>query len=214
MKVSVITPSRRPDMLPRLIGLFLAQDYPDKELNILSDGEGFTLYTSPDKQVWHWGADNMTVGQKRNELVKYSRGEIILHMDDDDYYAPDWISRSVQHLLESKADTTGLRTGYFYRPHDAMWRYEYPANAQPYVMGATLCYHRRVWEKRNFPHKMQGEDAMFCAGAGHIKPHDYSDGFCAMIHGANTCSHLVLSRMRPIAPDYAHRILGDKMKDY
>lgn len=214
MKVSVITPSKNPEMLPRLIELFLAQDYADKELNILSDGAGFTLYTSPDKQIWHWGADHLNVGQKRNELVKFAKGDIILHMDDDDFYAPDWISRSVKHLLATNADTTGLRSGWFYKPHTALWGYDYSNNGQRYVLGATMCYRRKVWENRAFKPMPQGEDAVFVANGGVVMPHDYKNGFMAMIHGNNTCSHQMTRQMKAYQPDYAKYVLGNWYEKY
>lgn len=187
MKVSVITPCSRPDDLPNLHRVFDSQDYEDKEL-IVINGEG-------------------SIGAKRNKACNIATGEIILMMDSDDWYAPDFITRSVTHLIQSGAAITGLNKAYFFGQGN-MWLYEAKFK-QPYVIGSGMTYYKSVWEKGHFPDKNSGEDLDFQANKGIIRPMDYLDGFMAMIHGNNTASHKQLSHMKRVNPEIAESILGE-----
>lgn len=191
--VSVIMPCSRAQDLPKAIKIFQSQDFPEKELIIVAD---FIMCTDENKKFMY-SRENISVdivpswsiGWKRNRACELAEGKIILHQDSDDYYAPDWITRSFSHLVSSDADTTGLDKAYFCNQGIKQLRkYEYEGK-QPYAVGATLCYYKRVWERNKFPGVSIGEDTIFCANAGRIKPHKYINGFMAAIHGNNTASH-------------------------
>jgi len=40
----------------------------------------------------------MTVGAKRDRLVREATGEVIVQFDDDDYYAPTYVEKMIGHL--------------------------------------------------------------------------------------------------------------------
>jgi glycosyltransferase involved in cell wall biosynthesis len=185
-------PCNRPEDLPQAIQLFINQDYPGKkELLILMDEQGYTKDTDNENNVYQWGIPGMNVGQKRNHLCQMARGEIIIHMDSDDVYAKDWISHSVNALQNTKADMTGLDTGIFRNLETGeRWQYIWKPG-QPYIMGATMAYWRKTWERAPFKELKDSEDAAFCASAGLILPHGYVSGFEASIHPKNTCKRYV-----------------------
>src|SRR5690606_15922277 len=135
-------------------------------------------------------------------------GEIIINSDSDDWFAPNFITRSVTHLMRSGADMTGLSSAYFYLPHSQLWLYQY-RGGQPYVLGSGMCYHRHVWQRKPYPDIKVGEDLEFQTNAGRIIPHDNIHLFMAMIHGKNTASHKQLSTMKRINPEIAEGILGE-----
>lgn len=209
MRVSVITPCSRPEDLSRLIEIYHAQDYQDKELSILMDVYGVHTAMSVGDRIWQWGTEKkMTVGAKRNELVENATGEIVIHFDSDDYYAPDFITQSVNHLLNSGADLTGLSTAFFFQNDpEAAWVYEYKGQ-QPYVIGSGMCYYKSVWERNKFKDISEGEDRLFLGNAGKVSPHNYVSGFCAFIHGKNTCSHKSLQSMKSVAPQYVRNLVN------
>lgn len=186
MKVTVITPTThdRANMNRRITDLMQAQDYPAFE----------HLYDFSDNPI----------GTKRNILCARAEGDIIIHADSDDYYAPDWITRSVEHLLSSGADITGLKRAYFYEPGKNLWQYNY-TGSQGYVIGATMCYKRSWWEQNPFKDFQVGEDLKFCVHAN-VKAHDYINGFYASIHNQNTASHLALSGMKKLPLTEYNRI--------
>src|SRR5437879_5232834 len=88
--------------VPQAIGCFQAQDYPSRELLILDDGKDSVADLVPtDSRIRYLRTNQkQALGAKRNECVKASHGDLIMHWDDDDWMA-DWrISYQVSKLLE------------------------------------------------------------------------------------------------------------------
>lgn len=137
-----------------------------------------------------WNYDNLPIGTKRNNIIQQAKGDIILHMDSDDWYQNDWVARSVNALIHGECDITGLQNGYFYRG-DEKWLYTYCGNRSAFVLGATMCYWRSYALSHKFRNISTGEDSHFLFdNTPIIKPHTYIDGFGASIHGGNTCSNI------------------------
>lgn len=177
--------------MPMAIQYFLRQDYPGAELLILDDA------TTPMAELWpaeapilyHYGAGPFSsLGAKRNYACSLAAGEIIMHLDDDDWYAPDWISRQVHILKAASADICGLSELNFYKPQQALsWRYQYSYASKPWVAGATMAYWKSVWEQRPFSDRHIGEDNHFVWSAkGKVVAHDYIAGFVSLLHDNNT----------------------------
>lgn len=186
--VSVITPTIRPERLKRLEAMFEAQDYPNTELIIVPGGG--------------------SIGEKRNRGCESANGEIIVHFDDDDYYAPDYISKSVDYLLKNDLNVTGLSTAYFYSESAKrawLWKYADPANAMPYVCEASMVYRKSVWDRKKFKSLNSGEGVYFLAHMAKIKAHNIPNIFVAGIHGSNTASQLQLQTMQQVD---AHIVLN------
>jgi len=53
--------------------------------------------------------DKVSLGKKRNMMHKKARGDIIVYMDDDDYYPPERVSHAVETLLDHKTRKTGIK---------------------------------------------------------------------------------------------------------
>lgn len=102
MKVSVITPTyQREEYLPRLLHYFFSQSHEDKELLVLDDSPvpSPLLSGHPDPRIRYFHSrERISIGEKRNRLIEASSGEIVAHFDDDDYYAPGYLERMLQHL--------------------------------------------------------------------------------------------------------------------
>lgn len=174
--VTIITPTipSRSEYLKQLEQQIQAQDYPNIEW-LIDDREGYSI------------------GTKRNELCANAKGDIIIHMDDDDLYAPDWVSKSVEAL--QGADITGLSYAYFIsEQHKYLWAWE---GSQPYVTEATMCYWHKTWLNKPFREVMTGEGASFQTNRV-VKPHGYIDGFTARLHNNNTASHLQIGNFKLI----------------
>jgi glycosyltransferase involved in cell wall biosynthesis len=110
--VSLLTPTyNRRAFIPRLISYILSQTYPLARMEwvILDDGtdpiedlvaplrsRGLEIqYIRYDSGA---GNEKMTVGAKRNRLHAAARGEILVCMDDDDYYPPERVAHAVTTL--------------------------------------------------------------------------------------------------------------------
>jgi glycosyltransferase involved in cell wall biosynthesis len=183
--------ANRSDFVPLAIARFLRQDYPRKELVIVDDGQASVEHLVPDHAdiFYHRHPGGITLGEKRNWAVRQTRGNIILHWDDDDWSAPDWITLQVQHLLETEADVTGMEEVYFLDPAaEKAWKYMYPKDLPRWVCGATLCYRRKLWEINPFPPVNVGEDSQFLWSEVPKKviPHGEIRRYVALIHLTNT----------------------------
>ena len=102
--VSVCTPTfnRRP-FIHAMISCFNAQDYPHDRMEwiIIDDGTDPVedLIASHPRVKYFKYDTKMTLGKKRNLLHEKSRGEILVYMDDDDYYPPKRVSHAVEMLV-------------------------------------------------------------------------------------------------------------------
>lgn len=218
--VSCIMPTAdRRRFVPPAMRSFLAQDYPNKELIILDDGKDSVADLVPnDPRILYMRApQKQTLGVKRNECVKASRGTLIMHWDDDDWSAPHRISYQVEALLRERAELCGLRQMLF---HDLRsgetWLYNYPATLRLWLAGGSLLYTRDFWQRNPFPNLQVGEDTRFVWSQRNprlvVLP-DYQF-YVAMIHPDNTspkpCSGPYWSRW----PDDLGTIMGADLDGY
>ena len=101
--VSICTPTfnRRP-FIPIMIKCFEHQTYPKDKIEwiIVDDGtDKIEELVSHIPQVKYLKFDNkLTLGKKRNISNDNAKGDIIIYMDDDDYYPPERISHAVETL--------------------------------------------------------------------------------------------------------------------
>jgi glycosyltransferase involved in cell wall biosynthesis len=114
--VSVCTPTfnRRP-FIPSLIECIKLQKYPISRIEwiIVDDGTDkiedlvcglpFVKYYKYDSQ--------MTLGKKRNIMHDKCAGDIIVYMDDDDYYPRERISHAVEVLAKASSTSGALFAG-------------------------------------------------------------------------------------------------------
>ena len=102
--VSICTPTfnRRP-FWEYTIKCFLHQNYPKDKMEwiIIDDGTDKIRDLVCDiSQVKYYEYDGkMPLGKKRNIMHTKSIGDIIVYMDDDDYYPPERVSHAVNMLL-------------------------------------------------------------------------------------------------------------------
>jgi glycosyltransferase involved in cell wall biosynthesis len=101
--VSMCTPTyNRRNFIPALIANFKNQDYPPElmEWIVVDDGEDPVgdLFEGIDNVKYFYQADKMKLGRKRNYMHEKTKGEIIIYMDDDDYYPPNRVSHAVNKL--------------------------------------------------------------------------------------------------------------------
>jgi glycosyltransferase involved in cell wall biosynthesis len=105
IEVSVVTPTyNRRMFIPTLIDIYKAQSYPKEKMEwiIIDDGRHTVedLFAEASKSIPNIRYiridEKMRLGAKRNLLNKEARGQIIVAMDDDDYYPPDRVSTVVE----------------------------------------------------------------------------------------------------------------------
>lgn len=104
--VSLCTPTfnRRP-FIPFMIKCFEHQTYPKDRIEwiIIDDGTdpiGELVNHIPQVKYFYY-QDKMVLGKKRNLMHTKCSGDIIIYMDDDDYYPPERISHAVETLQKN-----------------------------------------------------------------------------------------------------------------
>ena len=109
--VSCIMPTKnRRRFVAQSLRYFEEQDYPNKELIIVDDGDDLVVDLAAQRPGVYYLAPQYvhTVGAKRNIACEAAHGDIICHWDDDDWYGPSRLSYQVELLAKGKADITGL----------------------------------------------------------------------------------------------------------
>lgn len=168
--VCVCLTKDRPQMLQRAIGCFRAQSYQRKRMLVFDTSDKPSLPESKNPQVGVIHATGMGyhgVGYLRNFTAACFGGkqppEIIVHWDDDDYSHPERLAEQVALLQASGKECVGYREMLFWRtPIGEAWLYTH--GKPSYCLGTSLCYWRRVWEKRRFEDLKHGEDHAWLKG--------------------------------------------------
>lgn len=210
----------RPQFVPKAIRYFLRQDYAKKELLIVDDGSESIENLIPDhpqirylkvKKQW-------TLGEKRNFCVQESKGDLIMHWDDDDWMADYRISYQVREMLKHKAEVCGLQNMYFCQlATGKCWLYQYPPKARAWLAGGSLLYTRAFWEKMPFPDIQIASDTPFILSRkldAYVALSDHRF-YVASIHGNNTSPKRTNSKIwKPVATEEVKRIIGADWADY
>jgi glycosyltransferase involved in cell wall biosynthesis len=153
--VSICTPTfnRRP-FFKSIIQCYLHQDYPQHlmEWIIIDDGtdhiEDLVKDISGVKYFKY--NEKMTLGKKRNLMHDKSTGDIIVYMDDDDYYPPQRVSHAVSTLMSSKrALCAGSSEIYIWFKHvEKMYQFG-PYNPNHATAG-TFAFKRELLKQTNY----------------------------------------------------------------
>jgi len=121
--VSLCTPTfnRRP-FIPYMIKCFEHQTYPRDRMEwiIVDDGtDKIEDLVKHIPEVKYFALDNkMLLGQKRNLMHEKTKGDIIVYIDDDDYYPPERVSHAVEMLKNTPgALCAGSSEIYIYFKH-------------------------------------------------------------------------------------------------
>lgn len=146
--VSICTPTfnRRP-FIPIIIKCFENQTYPKDRMEwiIVDDGtDKIEDLVNHIPQVKYFKYDKkLTLGKKRNLTNEKSSGEIIVYMDDDDYYPPDRVKHAVDTLKNSKALCAGSSAMFLYFKHINKM-YQFGPYGPNHATAATFAFKREL----------------------------------------------------------------------
>ena len=153
--VSICTPTfnRRP-FIPIMIKCFENQTYPKDKIEwiIVDDGtDKIEDLVSHIPQVKYFKYDKkFSLGKKRNITNEKAKGDIIIYMDDDDYYPPERISHAVSTLQKNpKALCAGSSIMYIYFKHiDKM--YQFGPYGPNHATAATFAFRKELLQQTRF----------------------------------------------------------------
>jgi glycosyltransferase involved in cell wall biosynthesis len=162
-KISCIMPTRnRRIFLPQAISYFLKQNYANKELVIIDDGDDVSDIIQSHSSIHYYHLKSKhSVGEKRNIACNKARGDYIAHWDDDDWHAPDRLAIQLSSLIQSKSKICGLRNLYYYCPATGKaWLYEY-SGSDRWIAGGTFFYNKAITKDYQFANINSAEDTGF-----------------------------------------------------
>jgi glycosyltransferase involved in cell wall biosynthesis len=196
MLVSAIMPTAgRRHLIPVALASFAAQDWPEKELIVVDDGEipVSDLICDVADVYYVRLVGKQTIGAKRNTACEYARGEVIVHFDDDDWSAPGRIRDQVERLQQTEKALTGYNHLLFW---DGARAYRYTNDDPTYTTGTSMCYRKDLWKKHAFQNISRAEDNRFwelAKNAGKSVAVDAKQLMVARIHDANTFNYRSLN---------------------
>lgn len=118
--VSICTPTyNRRKFIPHLIKCFKSQTYPPQlmEWIVVDDGTDPVgdLFEDVSGVKYVYQEEKMKLGRKRNYMHTLAKGEMIVYMDDDDFYPPDRVNHVVNRLRsQPRAKACGSSAIYIY----------------------------------------------------------------------------------------------------
>lgn len=110
MSASILIPTFNRKKFEKLISHNIqCQLYPFIcEVIVCDDGdEDQKLELTVPYPVRYVRVPRMTIGAKRNHLKHLAKGEYLVHMDTDDFYAPQYIAKSIWNLMHKRAELSG-----------------------------------------------------------------------------------------------------------
>lgn len=172
-KVSIICTTKRSDRIEALIDTiksqtqkidivsFITQDYTEEQQQQLRFGitNGAVVFIEEIPST-----DPITLGQRHNRAMEPIDSGIILVMDDDDIYFPNYVKGQVNFLLRTGAslvfkgdacvtNADQTRTG---------WILPFKVSAEPQVgAGGTMCFTKELYDELPFADVASGYDSMF-----------------------------------------------------
>jgi len=153
--VSICTPTfnRRP-FYPVIIKCFENQTYPKDRMEwiIIDDGTDKIEDLVKDiPQVKYFKYDTkMNLGKKRNLMHEKSKGDIIIYMDDDDYYPPERVSHAVDTLQKNpNALCAGSSEMFIYFKHIHKM-YKFGPYGPNHSTAATFAFRRELLKQTRY----------------------------------------------------------------
>ena len=149
--VSVLTPTyNRRKFIPAAIAIYKSQTYPKDRMEwiIVDDGSDKVadLFAEASKTIPNIKyiplTEKLLIGQKRNMLNDNAKGDIMIAMDDDDFYPPERVAHVVLKFIQNpKIQLAGSSEMYLYFRSDGGIVKAGPYNPNHCTNG-TMAYRR------------------------------------------------------------------------
>jgi glycosyltransferase involved in cell wall biosynthesis len=224
-RVSIILATHRVEAIEEYRRNVLAQDYPNLEVIVVLNNDAYEEAAVREKfgalphfQLLRLPASR-NLGSCINLGVAHAGGDYVAKMDDDDFYAPSYISDLLLSALESDADIVGKKATFFlfedgqeycFRHPGLHHRWLWPTCDQAFrtssakLAGATLFAKRNVIRRFPFdesaPH---GTDVLFqakCRSAGMTIYASDEFNFC-YFRRSDSAGHMWRTRKAKILQD-------------
>ena len=203
--VSVVTPTyNRHNIID--IAIFNWKNFiypPDKlEWIILDDSPRDSIkilkkkLPKDDKRIKYYTCNKIhTIGKKRNKVNQLVTNEIIVHMDDDDYYPPDSIINRIRSLLTySKRCVGSSSLNCINLLDNTCFKTVGGVKDNTIITSeASLCYYKTFWEEQGYGEDVKNEE---CKEFLENRTKDYIDlhsafNMIAITHSKNMSDRVI-----------------------
>ncbi len=202
--ISIITPTyNRRHMFELALLNWNNLRYPEDKVEwiIVDDGEDkiYDLIPQKDKRVKYYAIDKkVNVGQKRNLCVGFASNDIIVSMDDDDYYPFNSFKLRVLELLKSGKKCVTCTTIGCFHINKLISMVNVPPHQLPFserVSEASMCFYKSFWEERPFNNKVKyAEGKHFLEGRlDDCLEISWEGVIVALLHNRNTSDKITMS---------------------
>ena len=168
LKYLIITPSCNEEkLLPNLIQSIVNQTILPCEWIIVDDGDDSIqdlVKDHPHVKYYRY-EQKMKLGKKRNLMHEKSKGDIIVYMDDDDYYPPTRVSHAVEKLVANpNALAAGSSEMYIYFKNiDKM--YQFGPYGPKHATAGTFAFKKELLDQTRYNEdKCLAEEKEFLKG--------------------------------------------------
>ena len=155
-KISICTPTyNRRWIFPLAVRNFFNFIYPKEKVEwvILDDGEKSIEEVVPrDARVkYHYQKEKSDISSKRNKLVELASNDVIVFMDDDDFYPPESLIARVKALIKYGKKGVGCVGCIDVATFDIrVNKCSVCSNGISYLTESSLAFTREFWKERSF----------------------------------------------------------------
>jgi len=162
--VSILTPTfNRRKFIPQYLRNIRRQDYKGPiEILIADDGEDKIEDLIPKSSIFRYikMPSKMPIGFKRNLLCSEAKGDILINMDDDDFYPSQRISHAVEKLNKKDAYIAGSSHCYFYDKTNDIT--EFGPQTAYHASAGTFAFYKEYLDTNKFDDNAEiAEELMF-----------------------------------------------------
>ncbi|MBP1934395.1 reverse transcriptase domain-containing protein [Ammoniphilus resinae] len=220
--VSVITCTNKSRFMKNIFTNYHKQTVNNKELIIILNNDQLNLNEWRQEarkfenvSVYQLSA-KVSLGNCLNYAITKAKYNHIAKFDDDDYYAPAYLSDSLHAMQLTNADVVGKRTHFMYLPDSKRLYLRFPTRENQFVsriQGGTILAKRKVFEKVQFRDVSLGEDNRFyedCHANG-LKIYSTNRFFYVYKRRKRNSNHTWKTNRRRLV-HYSRKV--GKMKDY
>tara|TARA_B100000902_G_C27252865_1_gene886236 strand:+ start:584 stop:1273 length:690 start_codon:yes stop_codon:yes gene_type:complete len=164
--VSILVATKnRHNFLENILRNFNRQDYPNElmELIIADDGDCLMENNIPKdiSNIKYLKYDKISLGLKRNKLCENAKGDIIIFMDDDDFYPKDKISVYVNEFSNNNdclLAGSSIMHVYYTKLNKI---YKFGPYGKNHCTCGTLAFKKEYFENHKFPDLCKAEERIF-----------------------------------------------------
>jgi len=164
--VSICTPTyNRRSFIPALIKCYESQTYPSEliEWIIIDDGEDSVedLFKNIKGVKYYRYENKIRLGKKRNLMHEKTKGDIIVYMDDDDFYPPDRVNHAVNRLRSSPdCLAVGSSLTYIYF-NDLDKIYQFGPYGSTHATAGTFAFKRKLLSMTRYQDDVDGAEEKY-----------------------------------------------------